>query len=222
MFSRRRLLKVAATLTVLVALLLAPLLLIHIDTSGSVTSDPGTVSHHQVAIVLGAGLTKDGKATWFLRDRLDAAIRLYRLGKVDGLLMSGDNHVASHDEPAAMRDYALSQRVPSAAITIDDAGFDTYDSCARARQIFGVTSAVLVSQAYHVPRAVYLCRSVGIDADGLSVPDWGRVPTDKMVHYQLREVLADVKAVWDADVSQPAPRYLGRHEQLNLLPVAAG
>ncbi|MDX6545590.1 MAG: hypothetical protein QOG02_1364 [Gaiellales bacterium] len=222
MFSRRRLLKVVATLAVLVALLLAPMLLIHVDSSGSITSDPGTVSHHQVAIVLGAGLTRDGKATWFLRDRLDAAVRLYRLGKVDGLLMSGDNHVASHDEPAAMRDYALSQGVPSAAITIDDAGFDTYDSCARARQIFGVKSAVLVSQGYHVPRAVYLCRSLGIHADGLSVPDWGRVPTAKMVHYQLREVLADVKAVWDADVSQPAPRYLGRHEQLTVRPGAAG
>jgi vancomycin permeability regulator SanA len=222
MFSRRRLLKIAATLILLVAVLLAPMLLIRIDSSGSITSDPAAASHHQVAIVLGAGLTRDGKASWFLRDRLDAAIRLYRLGKVDGLLMSGDNHVASHDEPAAMRDYAISQGVPSAAITIDDAGFDTYDSCARARQIFGVDSAVLVSQAYHVPRAVYLCRSVGIHADGLSVADWGRVPTDKMVHYQLREVLADFKAVWDADISHPSPRYLGRHEQLNLLPVAAG
>lgn len=76
MFSRRRLLKIAATLTVLVALLIVPMLLIHIDSSGRITSDPGNVSHHQVAIVLGAGLTGDGKATWFLRDRLDAAIRL--------------------------------------------------------------------------------------------------------------------------------------------------
>ena len=103
-------------------------------------------------------------------------------------------------------------------ITIDDAGFDTYDSCYRARHIFGVASAVVVTQNYHLPRAVYLCRSVGIDADGLGVRDWGRVPTGKMVHYQAREVLADVKAVWDADVATPSPRFLGPHEQLHLLP----
>jgi vancomycin permeability regulator SanA len=220
MFTRQRLLMLAATLLVLVAVLLTPLVIIRLDASGHISSDPADVSHHQVAIVLGAGLTRDGKATWFLADRLDAAIRLYKLGKVDGLLMSGDNSVASHDEPAAMRDYALSKGVPGGAITLDDAGFDTYDSCYRAWRIFGVRSAVVVTQNYHLPRAVYLCRSVGIDADGLGVRDWGRVPADKMIHYQAREVFADVKAVWDADISKPAPRFLGRHEQLNLLPVA--
>ena len=210
----------AITLLVPIALLLTPLAIIRMDASGHITSDPAGVSHHQVAIVLGAGLNRDGKATWFLADRLDGAIRLYKLGKVDGLLMSGDNSVASHDEPAAMRDYALSRGVPAGAITLDDAGFDTYDSCYRAWRIFGVRSAVVVTQNYHLPRAVYLCRSVGIDADGLGVRDWGRVPADKMIHYQAREVFADVKAVWDADVSKPSPRFLGRHEQLNLLPVA--
>ena len=90
-----------------VALLFGPLLVIRVDTDGGLTSDPADVSHHQVALVLGAGLTAKGTPTWFLADRLDAAIRLYRLGKVDGLLMSGDNHVASHDEPTAMRTYAI-------------------------------------------------------------------------------------------------------------------
>jgi vancomycin permeability regulator SanA len=219
MFTRRRLLLAAGTLLVPVIALLAPFVIIRMDASGHIASDASDVEHHQVAIVLGAGLTRDGKATWFLADRLDAAIRLYRLGKVDGLLMSGDNSVASHDEPAAMRAYALSKGVPAGAITLDDAGFDTYDSCYRAWRIFGVRSAVVVTQNYHLPRAVYLCRSVGIEADGLGVRDWGRVPTGKMVHYQARELFADVKAVWDADVSNPAPRFLGRREQLHLLPV---
>jgi vancomycin permeability regulator SanA len=142
------------------------------------------------------------------------------MGKVDGLLMSGDNHVANHDEPAAMRDYAGSKGVPGAAITVDDAGFDTYDSCYRAWRIFGVRSAIVVTQSYHLPRAVYLCRSVGIDADGLGVPDWGRAPAGKMIHYQVREVFADVKAVWEAEVAKPAPHLLGRREQLHLLPEA--
>lgn len=172
--------------------------------------------------MLGAGLTANGTLAWFLADRLDAAIRLYRMGKVDGLLMSGDNHTSSHDEPTAMRTYAITHGVPAAAITLDYAGFDTYDSCYRARHVFGVQSAVVVTQSYHAPRAVYLCRSVGVNADALTVPDWGRVPAAKMVHYQAREVLADVKAVWDADVTTPSPRYLGAHERLHLQPAAAG
>lgn len=212
---------VLATFAAMLVLLLAPLVLIHLDTMGELSDSPADVHrHHQVALVLGAGLTKDGTVTWFLRDRLDAAITLYREGKVDGLLLSGDNHVSTHDEPGAMRSYALSQDVPAGAITLDYAGFDTYDSCYPARYIFGVRSAEVVTQRYHAPRAVYLCRAVGIDADGLGVRDWGRVPTAKMIHYQAREVLADVKAVWDADVSKPSATYMGRHEHLNLQPVA--
>jgi vancomycin permeability regulator SanA len=218
MFTRRRILIAAGVFGAFLVVL--PLLRIHMDTSGEVTSNPGRVTHHQVALVLGAGLNGKGHVNWFLRDRVNGAIRLYRAGKVDGLLMSGDNHVKTYDEPGAMKAYALSQGVPAAAITLDYAGFNTYDSCYRARAIFGVTSAEVVTQGYHLPRAVYLCRSVGIDADGLSVPDWGKVPNDKMVEYQTREVLADVKAMWDADVSHPSPRFLGPHVHLNLQPAA--
>src|SRR5947207_9069044 len=158
MFTRRRLVILAGTLMALTTLLLAPLVIIRLDASGHISSDPADVGHHRVAIVLGAGLTRDGKATWFLADRLDAAIRLYKLGKVDGLLMSGDNSVTSHDEPAELRDYALARGVPAGAITVDDARFDTYDSCYRAWRIFGVRSAVVVTQNYHLTRAGYLCR----------------------------------------------------------------
>ncbi|HSS54301.1 MAG TPA: ElyC/SanA/YdcF family protein [Gaiellales bacterium] len=212
----------AGLLVAAVALLFVPVLLIRVGTGAGLTSDAADVSHHQVALVLGAGLTAKGTPSWFLADRLDAAIRLYRMGRVDGLLMSGDNHVAGHDEPTAMRAYAIAHGVPAAAITLDYAGFDTYDSCHRARHIFGVQSAVVVTQSYHAPRAVYLCRSVGVDADALTVPDWGRVPAAKMVRYQAREVLADAKAVWEADVTIPSRRYLGAHEQLHLQPAIAG
>jgi vancomycin permeability regulator SanA len=221
MFTRRRVLIALSALAAVLVLLLAPLVVIHLDTMGDLSDSPSAVHrHHQVALVPGAGLTADGKVTWFLRDRLDDAIALYRQGKVDGLLLSGDNHLRTHDEPGAMRAYALSQGVPAAAITLDYAGFDTYDSCYRARHIFGVRSAEVVTQRYHLPRAVYLCRAVGIEADGLGARDWGRVPTAKMIHYQAREVLADVKAMWDADVSTPKSTYLGRHERLNLQPAA--
>jgi vancomycin permeability regulator SanA len=220
MVTRRRLLIAACTMALATLLLLSPLVLIRIDTSGHLSDNAAAVPHHQVAIVLGAGLNRDGRVSLFLKERLDAAIGLYRLGKVDGLLMTGDNHVSSYDEPRAMRAYALAHGVPAGAITLDYAGFDTYDSCFRARHIFGVRSAEVVTQRYHLPRAVYLCRSVGIAADGLGVADWGRVPAMMMVHYQVREVLADVKALWDADVTNPDPRYLGPHVHLNLQPAA--
>jgi vancomycin permeability regulator SanA len=218
--TRRRVVIALSVLATCVVLLLAPLVIVHLDTMGDLSDSPAAVRrHHQVALVLGAGLTRDGQVTWFLRDRLDAAIALYRAGKVDGLLLSGDNRVRGHDEPGAMRAYARSQGVPAGAITLDDAGLDTYASCYRARHIFGVRTAEVVTQRYHLPRAVFLCRAVGISADGLGVRDWGRVPTGKMIHYQAREVLADVKAVWDADVTTPKP-VLGRREHLNLQPAA--
>lgn len=219
MITRRRL-KIAAALAVAcLVVLLAPLAIIQVDVHGDAAGSVAAVGgHHQVAIVPGAGLDGKGQPSLFLRERLDGAIALYRAGKVDGLLLSGDNRVSTYNEPAAMRAYALSHGVPPGAITLDYAGFDTYDTCYRARHIFGVQSAVVVSQSYHVPRAVYLCRSLGIDATGLGVPDWGRIPSSKMAYYQAREVLADVKAVWDADVTHPAPRYLGAHERLRLQP----
>jgi vancomycin permeability regulator SanA len=198
--------------------LAVPLLIIRVKTNSRLNGDPASVPHRQVALVPGAGLTASGDVTWFLRDRLDAAIKLYQLGKVDGLLLTGDNHTKGYDEPSAMRAYAMNHGVPSGAITLDYAGFNTYDSCYRARHIFGVSGAVVVTQGYHLPRAVYLCRSVGIDVAGLAVADWGHVPTDKMVRYQARELLADAKALWDTDVVDRNPRCLGRHEKLNLQP----
>jgi vancomycin permeability regulator SanA len=220
--TRRRLLYGAAAIGALILLVAAPALIVRFDTRGDRSTDPASLPHRQVAIVLGAGIRTDGTPTLFLRDRLRGAIRLYELGKVDGLLMTGDNHVVTHDEATAMRDYAVAQGVPPAAITLDYAGFDTYDSCYRAKAVFGVQSAIVVTQSYHLPRAVYTCRGVGIDAVGLGVPDWGTYPDSQMAHYQLREVLASVKAMWDVDVGHPDPRFLGPHVQLNLQPVESG
>jgi vancomycin permeability regulator SanA len=218
-FTRRRLAIAAAPLAGLGALLVLPLLIVRVKTGSRLSNHPEHVGHRQVALVPGAGLTAGGRVSWFLRDRLDAAVELYQLGKVDGLLLTGDNHSTTYDEPSAMRDYAVGRGVPAAAITLDYAGFNTYDSCYRARHIFGVSEAVVVTQSYHLPRAVYLCSSVGIDAEGLGVADWGHVPTTRMVRYQARELLADAKALWDTDVIGRDPRYLGRHEKLNLQPV---
>ncbi|MEZ4555940.1 MAG: ElyC/SanA/YdcF family protein [Caldilineaceae bacterium] len=101
------------------------------------------------------------------RDRVDTAIALYQAGKVDKLLMSGDNSTPEYDEPGAMMAYAIAQGVPAADIQPDYAGRRTYDTCYRAQAIFHVEDAVLVTQAFHLPRALFTCHNLGLDAQGV-------------------------------------------------------
>jgi vancomycin permeability regulator SanA len=159
-----------------------------------------------VALVLGAGLKPDGTPSPALQARLDDAARLYQLGKVKALLVSGDNGTVTHDEPTAMRDYLVAQGVPAGKVIRDYAGFDTWDSCVRAKKIFGVDRALVVTQQYHLPRAVFLCRRAGIDADGVADPhaDAARLS------FTLREIPAAVKAAWDA-VATPVAEVPRRH-----------
>jgi vancomycin permeability regulator SanA len=174
-----------------------------------------------VAIIFGAGLI-DGRPSPALADRVRGGVELYHSGRVRHLLMSGDNSQASYDEVTAMRDYAIGLGVPAAAITRDYAGFSTYETCYRARAIFGVGDAVLVTQGYHLPRAVYTCRALGIDALGLAIPDWAHHPErsatsyglDQQVVYSLREWLAGAKALAQLHLTRPSPTFLGPFEGL--------
>ncbi|WP_327175682.1 YdcF family protein [Streptomyces sp. NBC_01335] len=160
-----------------------------------------------VAVVFGAGLW-DGKPTPYLAHRLDAAAELYRTGKVKVLLVTGDNSRTEYDEPDAMRTYLTAHGVPAARIVRDYAGFDSWDSCVRAKKIFGVDRALLVSQGFHIRRAVALCRAAGIDAYGVGVDE----PHDATWYYGgTREVFAAGKAALDA-VFRPDPHFLGRKE----------
>lgn len=149
-----------------------------------------------VAIVLGASVYASGDPSPWLRYRLDAAAELYESGRVEGILVSGDNAQEEYNEPAAMRDYLVSVGVPAEAIAVDYAGFDTYDTCVRAHEIFGVEQAVLVSQDFHVPRAVAVCRAVGIDATGVG-DTRATANRSTWVRSWARERLAAVKAAWD-------------------------
>lgn len=162
-----------------------------------------------VALVLGAGLRSDGTPSPYLAQRLDDAITLYRAGKVPSILVSGDNGTREHDEPTAMLEYLVAAGVPARAVTRDYAGFDTYDSCARAKRVFGVTRALVVTQQFHLPRAVFLCRQVGIDAVGVADAHEAVRPA-----FLLREIPAGVKAAWDA-LWQPDPHILGPHERVS-------
>jgi vancomycin permeability regulator SanA len=167
------------------------------------------VPPRRVALVFGAGILPDGTPSPMLADRVDAAISLYRLGKVRKLLFSGDHSRPEYDEVGAMRKYAVDRGVPGSDITLDYAGFDTYDSCYRARGIFGVTSAVLVTQRYHLPRAVYDCTRLGIDSVGIGTPDWGSYDAGLMASYEVRETVADAKSLWDVNVSHRAATLMG-------------
>lgn len=165
------------------------------------------VPARDVAVVFGAGL-RDGRPTPYLAHRLDAAVTLYRTGKVKVVLVTGDNSRVEYDEPDAMRAYLTGRGVPDGRIVSDYAGFDTWDSCVRAKKIFGVDHAVLVTQGFHVRRAVALCQAAGVESYGVGVAE----PHDVTWYYGgVREVFAAGKAALDAAV-RPDPHFLGPRE----------
>jgi SanA protein len=165
-----------------------------------------------VAIVFGAGLTRSGGATPVLRDRVQTAADLYFAGKVQKLLMSGDNSSIDYNEPAAMREHAISLGVPDEAIVLDYAGRRTYDTCYRARDIFGVNEAILVTQAFHMPRAVYLCNALGIDGVGV-VSENINYRRSSLLFWNARELAATVTALIDVHITRPLP-ILGEPEPI--------
>lgn len=155
-----------------------------------------------VGLVLGAGLTETNEPSPFLAARLDLAADLYRAGKVKVLLVSGDNRTREHNEPDAMRKYLVErQRIPYERVVTDYAGRDTYDSCVRAKEIFGVTRTLVISQGYHVPRAVAICKAIGLDSAG--VGDWTAEQfSDVWRNGVLREVPANIKALADVLIAR--------------------
>jgi vancomycin permeability regulator SanA len=163
-----------------------------------------------VALVLGAEVYADGSPSPFLAARLDIAKRLLDAGKVKAILLSGDNRVWAYDEPADMEVYLIARGVPASQIVLDYAGFDTYDSCARAHRIFGVNRAIVVTQSFHIDRAIALCRDLGVDATGIGDSSV-KIYTGPWRRDVIRERGANVKAVLDV-VSRRDPVFLGRHE----------
>jgi vancomycin permeability regulator SanA len=171
-----------------------------------------TVPPGRVAIVFGAGLRYDGTPTAILRDRVETAAQLYFDGKVEKLLMSGDNRVVEYNEPESMRQYALGLGVPDEAIVLDYAGRRTYDTCYRAREIFGVNSAILVTQDFHLPRALFLCNQFGLDAVGVKADNFYYRKISRLI-WNTRELLATLGAFMDVYVYKPLP-VLGEPEPI--------
>ncbi len=156
-----------------------------------------------VAIVLGAGLWPDGSLTPVLADRVAIAADLYHAGTVQKLLCSGDNRFVDYNEPQRMLEYAVSLGVPEEAIVLDYAGRRTYDTCYRARDIFGLERVVVVTQRFHAARALYLCDALGVDAVAVlaDLQDY----TIRRVTWETREYPALALAWWDVNVRHPLP-----------------
>jgi SanA protein len=169
---------------------------------GLIYTRPEAVPPRPVALVFGAGYWPDGTPSDVMKDRVEAAIDLYRAGRAQKVLFSGDNRFVDYNEPEKMREYALSLGLPDAAIVLDYAGRRTYDTCYRARDIFGLRQVVLVTQRYHLPRALYTCRGLGLDAVGY-VAD--KRPYVHIREYWARELPAVWLAWWDLWVRRPVP-----------------
>lgn len=169
-----------------------------------------SVPTRPVALVLGAQIYPDGTPSPFLKGRLDLAVQLYEQGKVRAILVSGDNGIDHYNEPEGMRSYLVRAGVPEDKVVTDHAGFDTYDSCVRAKRVFGVESLTVVSQEYHVPRAVVTCSMVGVDAVGVGDTT---VKADSRTWYvgEVREWLANLKMLWDVGTRRDP--VLGPREQ---------
>jgi len=163
-----------------------------------------------VALVLGAEVYDDGNPSPFLAARLEIARQLLADGKVKAILVSGDHREWDYNEPGAMFRWLVNHGVPGRLIVLDHAGFDTYDSCARAKAVFGVTALTVVTQSYHIDRAVTVCRELGITANGVG-DDTVRRYWNPWYHSAARERGAVVKALLDV-VSRRDPVFLGPYE----------
>jgi len=167
---------------------------------------------YRVAIVFGAGLLLDGRPTPVLRDRVTTAVKLYSEGKIEKLLMSGDNRFDYYNEPQAMKTYALELGLPEEAIVLDYAGRRTYDTCYRAQQIFAIQEAILVTQRFHLPRALYTCNQLGLTASGVA-SDLRQYRRSSLFYWHIRELPATLMALIEIHLLQPKP-VLGNPEPI--------
>jgi vancomycin permeability regulator SanA len=190
-FKHRRLILVllgAAILSPIVLVIFCHLIIIQNE---KYVLQPGDKRHVRVGLVLGAGITKNGKPFKELQARLDVAAKAIQNGQVDKLLLSGDNRFKGYDEPTAMKDYLVKvKHIPANKLQADFAGRSTYESCDRAHRVFGLSETIIYSAPTHLPRAIWLCRHLGVEAYGVS----SKVDAN---NGQRRELQANVKAIFN-------------------------
>ena len=195
------------TVVVLAGLaLLVPNLIITRAAEPHIVTTPEEAPQADAAIVLGARVYADGTLSPMLTDRMETGVRLYKLGKVKKLLLSGDHGQTTYDEVNAMLRYALDRGVPEEDVFTDHAGFSTYDTMYRARDVFLVQSALVVTQGFHLARAVYTARRLGLEATGVPADIQ---PYTHELRFAMRDWLARSKAFLQLNITKPEPRYLG-------------
>lgn len=164
-------------------------------------SEIGDLPETRVGIVFGAGLKDKGtKPGTVLEDRINAAVELYKRGAISKIIMSGDNREADYNEPQVMVDYAREQGVSDLDLFADSWGIRSYDTCYRAKELFGVSEAILITQEYHLPRVLYLCNTLGVDAVGYKADSQ---EYQYLGNYKRREVLATLLAFWQVYIDSP-------------------
>jgi SanA protein len=197
---KRRMFLVIIALTLVAAAVAPRVIMIQKSKSWIYATDDVPVN--RAAIVFGAGLTAEGRPTDVLKDRVKTAVSLYQAGKVEKILMSGDNRFIDYNEPGAMKAYALELGLPEEDVVLDYAGRRTYDTCYRAQEIFQLSEAILVTQEFHLPRALYICNTLGLEAVGVSADLQPYLDSD---FWSVREILASLNAFIQVHLTKPEP-----------------
>jgi SanA protein len=187
-----------------VIIFLVSFLVIDNGSSAYIYSDVVNLPHAQVAVIPGAAILQNGDLSPVLRDRVDMAIAIYKKRVVEKILVTGNNGSLDYNEVNPVKSYLLKNNIPEQDIFLDHAGFDTYSSMYRAREVFLIDSMIVVSQAFHLPRAVYIARQLGITAYGITA-DRGHY----LFYNNVREMFADVKALSNL-LFDRQPKYLGQ------------
>ncbi len=185
---------------------------ITLSTRSAITAKINEVEPVEVALILGTSRGQRGKPNRFYQARIEAAAALYHAGRVRGILVSGDNATRYYNEPISMQKDLVALDIPADHITLDYAGFRTLDSMVRAKEVFGLDQLLVVSQRFHVARAIFLARQFGIDARGFAAAD---PPHTGYLKVRARDILARAAAVLDIITGQ-GPRFLGERESVHL------
>jgi len=184
------------------------------STEGKVYSDLAKLPDHRVALVLGTShRSVGGGPNPFFQYRIKTAAELYRMGKIDHFILSGDNSTIFYNEPIEMQKALIKEGVPATAITLDYAGLRTLDSVVRSKAIFGQTKITIITQSFHSYRALFISDYYNIDAVAMVAED---PELDRTFKVLIREYLARTKAVLDLYIFKTAPRHLGEKEEINI------
>lgn len=211
---RRKAFRIAAIVLVAAAMffsITANILVVSYSSSRCYT-DVNEIPYNRVGLVLGTTDTlKSGRANLYFKYRMQAAAELYHSGKINRILVSGDNHIKSYDEATAMLNALVALGVPDTAIKCDYAGFSTYDSMIRAKKVWGLDKMTIISQHWHNQRALYIARSAGIDAVAFDAND---LKSRKLkLKYTIREWFSRTKALWNI-IFNKQPHFLGQQEEI--------